>query len=83
MQFIANSGSDNAAIDDIMFIEALCSPPGTCDFQNGKCFYVNSKRDNFDWTLGSGYTTLDGPIIDHTHGGDPYGLYHIICFNLI
>ena len=66
--FSASSGSDNSAIDDIKFLESFCNTPGSCDFENGKCFYTNSKLTDFDWSLGTGRTIPEGPNFDHSTG---------------
>ena len=71
--FSASCGSDNSAIDDIKFLESFCNTPGSCDFENGKCFYTNSKLTDFDWIVGSGRSS-PGPVTDHTTGG-VYGLF--------
>ena len=58
-----------------MFIEALCNLPGSCDFESGMCFYINSQRDNIDWSLGTSQISRDdGLDFDHTTG-TAFGLY--------
>ena len=66
IRFVSVSNYNEANIDDILFTEGLCEE-GSCDFERGKCSYLNSKTDDFDWLLGSGATTSkEGPWIDHT-----------------
>lgn len=52
-----------------MLTDGPCNSPGSCDFEQGLCFYVNAVDDEFDWLIGSGLTSQsEGPDDDHTSG---------------
>lgn len=60
------------AIDDVSLQEGPCPLPGDCDFEKGRCTWleVQDGTDTFDWLLGSGSTQSfsTGPGSDHTQG---------------
>lgn len=41
-----------------------------CDFENGKCHYMQDKTDDFDWSqrYGESPSGSTGPETDHTTG---------------
>ncbi|XP_038071819.1 MAM and LDL-receptor class A domain-containing protein 1-like [Patiria miniata] len=77
VSFVGERGNDykgDMAVDDISVDEGQCNPtvplPAlNCDFDsNNLCQFINSKNDDFDWTLYKDTTpSVDtGPDADHT-----------------
>ncbi|XP_077978860.1 MAM and LDL-receptor class A domain-containing protein 1-like [Glandiceps talaboti] len=66
---VGASYDSDIAIDDVLIKDTACSPPGSCDFESGKCTWTEDQSsDDFDWVRQSGATSsLDtGPSYDHT-----------------
>ncbi|KAK7473655.1 hypothetical protein BaRGS_00035133, partial [Batillaria attramentaria] len=64
-----NGYMGDIALDDIVVYQGNC--PVLCDFEEPTlCGYVQSARDNFDWTRhhGSTASSATGPTNDHTYG---------------
>ncbi|XP_067219288.1 MAM and LDL-receptor class A domain-containing protein 1 isoform X1 [Chanodichthys erythropterus] len=54
-------------LDDVSVKTGACSPAGSCDFESGKCTWVNVANgvtDEHDWILADGH--YRGPPIDYT-----------------
>ncbi|XP_022096407.1 MAM and LDL-receptor class A domain-containing protein 1-like [Acanthaster planci] len=74
---LAGSGpKGDIAIDDIDLTGTTCSRPGSCDFENDFCLYMNIPGDDMDWLRNKGSTDSynTGPSIDHTLGTS-FGYY--------
>eukprot|EP00794_Sanderia_malayensis_P017044 gene17044-18759_t len=73
------SFTGDIAIDDIKMLDGLCNQPATCDFENKRCTWTNTKsEDKFDWLLSKGSTPsgTTGPAADHTkRNGDGTYMY--------
>nr|KAG5689549.1 hypothetical protein BaRGS_022052 [Batillaria attramentaria] len=66
-----NGYMGDIALDDIVVYQGNCPGPVLCDFEEPTlCGYVQSARDNFDWTRhhGSTASSATGPTNDHTYG---------------
>ncbi|XP_072014819.1 MAM and LDL-receptor class A domain-containing protein 2-like [Amphiura filiformis] len=76
---VGSTATDTIALDDIDITMGPCDPPGYCDFDAGRCGWVNAGGDDFDWLRSSGGTPSGGtgPINDHTTG-TPYGFYMFV-----
>lgn len=54
------------AIDDLNIASGACPSPGSCDFENDLCNWVNANSgDNFDWERAQG-SSVRRPSTDHT-----------------
>ncbi|XP_022096406.1 MAM and LDL-receptor class A domain-containing protein 1-like [Acanthaster planci] len=73
------SGAGIIAIDDLEVMKKACPPPGSCDFEDGLCSWMNGDGDNFDWSRTNGQTpsSTTGPKFDHTTM-TPAGFYLFI-----
>ena len=70
---VGSSFRGDIAIDDVQVSNGACPDPGNCDFEKGKCTWINAKTDDitdyFDWiraTKTSSFGT--GPSKDHSLG---------------
>lgn len=55
-------------LDDISVKKGACSPAGSCDFESGKCTWMNV-ADGHDWIHADGH--FRGPLVDYTtHSAD-------------
>ncbi len=68
------------AFDDVQLTDALCPPPGHCEFESNMCSWSNvgGGVDQGDWLRGRGASPNPntGPSVDHTtnsiHGNYTY-----------
>ncbi|XP_072014869.1 MAM and LDL-receptor class A domain-containing protein 1-like [Amphiura filiformis] len=76
---VGSATTDTIAIDDIDITMEPCDPPGYCDFDDGRCGWVNVGGDDFDWLRFRGHTPSvgTGPTYDHTTG-TKYGFYMFV-----
>ncbi|XP_072014801.1 MAM and LDL-receptor class A domain-containing protein 1-like [Amphiura filiformis] len=76
---LGSTTADTIAIDDIDITEGPCDPPGYCDFNDGRCGWVNVDGDDFDWLRLRGHTPSGEfyPIYDHTTG-TKFGFYMFV-----
>jgi len=62
----------DVAIDNVVLLDNECPPPGSCDFEDDTCTWMNLRGsvDQFDWTRHNGETSsfTTGPLSDHTEG---------------
>jgi len=62
----------DVAIDNVVLLNNECPPPGSCDFEDDTCTWMNLRGsvDQFDWTRHNGETSsfTTGPLSDHTEG---------------
>ncbi|XP_072296914.1 MAM and LDL-receptor class A domain-containing protein 2 [Eucyclogobius newberryi] len=63
--FVGPKMTSTVKIDDVSVEKGACRPRGSCDFESGRCTWVNRRTEGgHDWVLSSGGIT--GPATDHT-----------------
>ncbi len=73
-------------LDDVSVQTGACSPRGSCDFESGKCTWVNVANgviDGRDWINADGH--YSGPLVDyttHTADGESLLLY-LLCLLIL
>ncbi len=73
-------------LDDVSVQTGACSPRGSCDFESGKCTWVNVANgvtDGRDWIHADGH--YRGPLVDyttHTADGESLLLY-LLCLLIL
>ncbi|XP_077868508.1 MAM and LDL-receptor class A domain-containing protein 1-like [Saccoglossus kowalevskii] len=73
-ELVRHSGTAGyLALDDIELLDDDCPNPTYCNFESGKCTWMNEIGvDQLDWVLNKGTTSTGGtgPQTDHTTGSD-------------
>ena len=64
---VGKNYASDIAVDDVQMFDGACQAPGDCDFEDGKCTWVNILTDNFDWIRATTTPSVKtGPQKDHS-----------------
>ncbi|XP_077978881.1 MAM and LDL-receptor class A domain-containing protein 1-like [Glandiceps talaboti] len=68
-----NADTGYVALDDFQILDSDCTNPTECNFEDGRCSWINSLvDDDIYWIMNMGTTATGdtGPSVDHTTGSD-------------